>query len=605
MTYFDHPNIGIDCFGVLPSSIYTNCRVMPHTSGKTRNPSSLWERHRRTIVNLYSKDSLALEDIRSFMSEKHGFKASLEAYKQKLRKWKARRPACEDYTRGSEAPEIVQSLTAGVPQQTMAKERISTLPAIAGDHQIVESGRDTAWSAVEGSPCYTMAKNRTSLPLGTGGALPTMEYQSVTASSSTSGGAFRISSPEQDDLTPLITGGRPQELSSYVTNTSPSNMRGGLTPKEAIRRSNFVPPTRSILFLTMIVVYEEQDTGSSCDQNEHVEDYQLSDLCESVFNLGLEIFKLGDDGSLDDLKLSFATRLALCATVKEKHPKFADVATEIVHLKDPQRVLAAFHYLLGAESPLYRNLACAKCHQEQSSANLPLLRPMIAECIKTRGWLFPASSMAMVLTRHYLKNEVELDELMAFIADADIVDRYFGIFIWEQLERLNYIDRNSEESRLRMLDLLIGSFRIVFDRGYEIEFGYSYFDSVLSVYDSLPDIPQREIAKLENLQTLYLTEGSYTDVKDFDIIYSFFLASWYSDQDKKSSTEILSYLEKAKDRFEQLDNICIADFYERKILKLGVHINENLVNKDYKAARLIQAMTYRIALRLIEEEMSE
>ena len=56
---------------------------------RNRNPDKedKWEKHRETIIRLYVDEETCLDEVMSYMREKHNFRACEQAYKQTLRRW--------------------------------------------------------------------------------------------------------------------------------------------------------------------------------------------------------------------------------------------------------------------------------------------------------------------------------------------------------------------------------------------------------------------------------------------------------------------------------------------------------------------------------------
>ena len=56
---------------------------------RNKNPDreDKWEKHRETIIRMYVDEETCLEEVMSYMREKHGFRACEQAYKQTLRRW--------------------------------------------------------------------------------------------------------------------------------------------------------------------------------------------------------------------------------------------------------------------------------------------------------------------------------------------------------------------------------------------------------------------------------------------------------------------------------------------------------------------------------------
>jgi Clr5 domain len=65
-------------------------RAIPFSSQNT--PSRLeWENHRARILQFYVNEDKTLKEIMQLMQEKHGFKATMKMYKNRLKSWNARK----------------------------------------------------------------------------------------------------------------------------------------------------------------------------------------------------------------------------------------------------------------------------------------------------------------------------------------------------------------------------------------------------------------------------------------------------------------------------------------------------------------------------------
>ncbi|KAL4918424.1 ankyrin repeat-containing domain protein [Aspergillus aurantiobrunneus] len=61
-----------------------------------RIPESQWERHKEQIISVYSGENSTLERTMTIMQERHGFKASKNQYRTRLKRWKLGKNATTD-----------------------------------------------------------------------------------------------------------------------------------------------------------------------------------------------------------------------------------------------------------------------------------------------------------------------------------------------------------------------------------------------------------------------------------------------------------------------------------------------------------------------------